>query len=157
MYEKVQNYKVAEIEMKRKQAEAQKLTDQLKSMQAELFERLAELPLRDVVPGMELIYEIGEDEKGRSAVKRAGLFLEELPFHRNQHSYGKLIKCIIKLSAHYNADRLNFIPIGDWNLLDPDAQAEILALPQEHPELNIQLGIEKVDGNREIQTEIVQL
>jgi hypothetical protein len=61
------------------------------------------------------------------------------------------------MAAHFNADKLNFIPIRDWNLLDPVSQQELLDFATENPDLNIQFGIERVDSNTEIQTEIIEI
>ena len=154
--EKVRNYVEAERQLKEKQAEAARITKELTEMDQILYERLSSIRLADLVPGLELIHEVGEDAKGKMVVKRAGLFMDSLPFTRSQQSYGQMLKAIIKLSAHFNAGKLNFIPIGNWNLLDDEGKAEVLALAKENPDLGIQLGIEKVDNNKEIITEIIE-
>jgi recombinational DNA repair ATPase RecF len=152
MVDKVNQFVAAEAELEQKKKESAEKTKQLKVIEGELFQAISQLPLKEIDPALELRYSVN-DETGK--VKEAGLFYEGLPLHRTQHSYGKLLKVIIRMSAYFNANTLNFIPIADWNLLDRHSQEEIWQLAKENPDLGIQFGIEKVDDNSEVITEII--
>lgn len=159
MYRKVQSYQCSKKELEVSEADYKTKSEQLADLETQMRNVLLELPLSTLVPGMELVNTttIEKNDRGRDVkVSKKGLLLEGLPFNRSQHSYGKLLKSIIKMAAHFNADKLNFIPIGDWSLLDEVSQQEVLDFANEHPELNIQFGIEKVDNNKEIQTEVIE-
>lgn len=157
----VKNYINTESELLSYREKYKEKTKALSDIETEMKIRLTELPLSTLVPGLELIYkndiEIDEKTKREKKIKKVGLMLGGLPFNRNQLSYGKLIKAIIKLAAHFNADKLNFISIGEWNLLDPNSQQEVLDFAKENPDLNVQFGIEKVDSNKEIITQLIEL
>ena len=159
MFEKVQNFQLHSADLAQKQKKYAELTDRLREIDSELKNRIKEINLSEIVPGLQLVYEVGEDPKkpGKTKVLKSGLEYEGLAFNRSQHSYGRLLKAIIKLAAHFNADKLNFIPIGDWNLLDEESQKEILDFAKENPDLNIQFAIEKVDSNREVRTQIIEI
>lgn len=160
MYRKVQNFVSAKKQLEEKQAEYKSKTQKLSDIEVEMRRTLTQLPLSSLVPGLEIVYvnETETDERGKEKkIVKKGLMLEGLPFNRTQHSYGKLLKSVIKMAAHFNADKLNFIPIRDWNLLDPVSQQELLDFARENPDLNIQFGIERVDSNTEIQTEIIEI
>jgi hypothetical protein len=159
MYRLVRNYTTTKEELQKKEAEYKEKTNKLKEIEEDMKKSLTKLPLSSLVPGLELVYindtEVDEKGKEKKIVKK-GLMLEGLPFNEYQHSYGKLLKAIIKMAAHFNADKLNFIPITRWDLLDPMSKQEILDFARDNPDLNIQFGIEKVDSNLEIQTEIIE-
>ncbi len=153
--DKVKNYLLTEIEYDSKKAKSDQMTRELKMLEGELLNEIKKIPVGEVVEGLELVYET-EEVNNKIKVKRAGLLLEGLPFNRNQHSYGKMLKSLVLLSAHFNEGKLNFIPIGEWNLLDEKNQKEIIELAKQHPELGIQLGIELVNNVEKLVTEIIE-
>lgn len=152
MVDKVRNYLESEETLRVKNENSEIYSQQLKTMEDKIFQRISELKLSDIVEGLELRYAV---DPTTGKVTESGLYLEGLPVHRTQHSYGKLLKIIIKLAAHFNAGKLNFIPIGDWNLLDRKSQEEIWQLAKENPDLGIQFGIEKVDESEVVITELI--
>lgn len=152
--EKVNNYLATEKQYENEVRKQRELTKKINDLDNELFKTLSEFKLGDIVPGLELRYK-RDEETGK--VKESGLFLEGLPFHKSQHSLGKLLISIIKLSSYFNADKLNFVTIGEWNLLDGDNQKEVFDFVRANPDLNIQLGIEKVDNNADVITEVFEL
>jgi DNA repair exonuclease SbcCD ATPase subunit len=159
MYYRVRKHLSSKEDLLKKQALYNEKTKTLEDIEEDMKKTLTQLPIGSLVPGLEIVYinttETDDKGKERKVVKK-GLMLEGLPFNRNQHSYGKLLKAVIKMAAHFNADKLNFIPIRDWNLLDPLSQQELLDFAKDNPDLNIQFGIERVDSNTELQTEIIE-
>lgn len=151
--QKVKAYFAAEQDAADKQKQSDVLSTELNKVRESIKKALAGFQLGDVVPGLELRYQ--KDDEGD--VIEQGLFLDGLPFNRNQLAYGDLLKAVVKLAAHFNADKaINFVAIGDWNLLDEDNQAEILQFVRENQDSGIQLAIEKVDNNKQIITEIIE-
>jgi hypothetical protein len=152
--DKVNRYLEAKKVFESKEAEYKNLTKEIKAIDDELLKSISGFNLSEIVPGIELKYVRSEDT---GKVTDVGLYLDGLPFNKKQHSYGKLIIAIIKLSSFFNADKLNFVSIYEWNLIDKKGQDEIFEFVKNNPDLNIQLGIEKVDDNTDIVTEIFEL
>lgn len=147
MVKKVTEYELLEQSVEIHSKNYQGLTQKIADLDAKLNTSLSEIALDEIYPGLALEYR--EDEG------KIGLFLDGLPFRRNQLSYGAMIKAIIKLSVKLNEDGLSFIYIADWNLLDEENQQDLLQFAEAHE--NVQLGIEKVGDKTELGIEIIEI
>jgi hypothetical protein len=110
---------------------------------------MTSIGLQDIYPDLELKYEM--DEEG--SVTKQGLYLRGLPFNRRQQSYAEMVRILVMLSKAFNPDGFNFLSIGDWNLLDEETASTILEIAEAN---DIQLGIEKVDSQKELVLQIVE-
>lgn len=131
------------------EAEYAAYTEQIKTVLDSIAQYTTSVPVGDYYPELELVYETDADGKPT----REGLFLRGLPFNRRQQSYGEMVYVMLCMSKKLNPNGLQFVKIGDWNLLDVENQQRILDLAKRE---DIQLGIEKVDENREIEIKIIE-
>lgn len=115
---------------------------EIREFQDKMRTNLMELNLSSIVPELELVYELDEDGE----VTRQGIFYGELPFNRRQISYGKSLISLAKLSAFFNAGKLNLFHIPAWESLDEESRTDILEFAENNKELNIQFGIEEVSS-----------
>lgn len=154
---KVQAYVRTEEELEKVRVKRDEHNNKMREIQDTIRKTFKQLNLGELVPGLELRYEIEEDEKtAKIKVKEAGLYLNNLPFHKSQQSYGDMLKALVILGSYLNPEKLNFLSIGEWNLLDEEHQQQILDFVRENKDLNIQLGVEKVDNSKQIVTEIIE-
>lgn len=154
MVVKCTNFLKAKEELVTKETKSNDLSTKIKEKKAEVNNAIKIIPFGEIVEGLSLKYEV--DEK-TGKVSEIGLFMNDLPFHKTQQSYGELLKAIIKLTCYLNPDKLNFIPIGDYSLLDEENQKEIWEFVKNNPDLHIQIIAEKVNDNKTLITELVEL
>lgn len=124
-------------------------TDAIAAELGSISTAMTSIGLQDIYPDLELKYEM--DEEG--SVTKQGLYLRGLPFNRRQQSYAEMVRILVMLSKAFNPDGFNFLSIGDWNLLDEETAATILEIAEAN---DIQLGIEKVDSQKELVLQIVE-
>lgn len=139
-------------ELEEKELQIETYNKEVKGKDDAIKNALKKIDLGLIYPGLELRY-TRDEENGK--ILEQGLFLNELPFNRQQQSHGEIIRCLITLSTIINPDGLNFVWIPDWNLLDAKNQEEVINFAKEQE--NVQLGIEKVDNTLEIVTEFINM
>lgn len=151
MVQKVKNFLASKTDLEKKKTDADDKNKTIAKLDKDLKDGLAAIKFSEIYPGLELRYSLDED----GDLLDSGLYLNEMPFHRSQQSHGEMIKVLIKLSIFINPDGLNFVSIGDWNILDKNNQDELLQFAKENE--NVQLGIEKVENSEQIITEFIEL
>lgn len=151
---KVKDFIAAENEVKELEEKSTKLTTAMGQTKDKVYKAIKEIPFGTLVEGLEMRYELDE-ESGKA--KEIGLYLDGLPFNRTQQSYGKMLKALVILAGYFNPDKLNFISIGDYSLLDKDNQKEVWQFIRDNQDLNLQVIAEKVDESKQIVTEIIEL
>lgn len=156
MHYKVKFYKEKTVEADSLKILQEEKSAEIKKEDTHFYDRLAATPFGEVYPGLELKYQLKDEESEEKITEeKIGLFLEDLPFNKRQLSYGIMIKCLIKLGVFLNPDGLNFVYISDWNLLDSANQHDLLEFAESQE--NVQLGIEKVDDRTQVAVEFVEI
>lgn len=147
--EKSKEFKAVKEAIAEKKLAYENYTLEIKAQLGSISAALSQLGLSEIYPGLSLVYEMDEDGK----VTKEGLFLNGHPFNRLQQSYAEMVHALIALSKSINPDGFNFVKIGDWNLMDDETQDAILKLAEAN---DIQLGIEKVDNNKELVLQLIE-
>jgi len=124
-------------------------TAQIRETIAAIGKAMSKIGLEEIYDGLTLEYQL--DEEGK--VEKQGIFLRGMPFNVRQQSYGEMIRVLVALSKAFNPDGLCFVKIGHWNELDETNQEAILKLAEEN---DIQLGIEKVDGSKKLEIQLIE-
>ena len=136
-------------EIQDREAEYASYTAQIAAALGGINNGLSKMGFGEIYEGLSLEFEM--DENG--SIIKEGLFLRGMPFNRRQQSEGEMTKVLVMLSKAFNPDGFNYVKIGNWNELDAANQEMIIKLAHEN---DIQLGIEKVDNNKEIELQLIE-